>query len=95
MKSARKLPCGHVFHEFCLRRWLEQDSSCAVCRQSLDLVDANQGRLQPDARQDNPLNDEVVNTLQQFIDTLSPYNNRFSRWWTRFLFESMNEGQVY
>uniref|UniRef100_A0AC34QT00 Uncharacterized protein n=1 Tax=Panagrolaimus sp. JU765 TaxID=591449 RepID=A0AC34QT00_9BILA len=37
MEKARKLPCGHCFHEICLRRWLQHDSSCAVCRTGLSL----------------------------------------------------------
>lgn len=34
MESARKLPCGHLFHKPCLRSWLEQDQSCPTCRTS-------------------------------------------------------------
>ena len=35
MESARKLPCSHLFHNSCLRSWLEQDTSCPTCRTSL------------------------------------------------------------
>jgi autocrine motility factor receptor len=35
MDQARKLPCGHLFHNSCLRSWLEQDTSCPTCRTSL------------------------------------------------------------
>lgn len=35
MDTARKLPCGHMFHNACLRSWLEQDTSCPTCRISL------------------------------------------------------------
>lgn len=35
MDGARKLPCGHLFHNSCLRSWLEQDTSCPTCRTSL------------------------------------------------------------
>ena len=35
METGRKLPCGHLFHNFCLRSWLEQDTSCPTCRKSL------------------------------------------------------------
>uniref|UniRef100_A0A915PX86 CUE domain-containing protein n=1 Tax=Setaria digitata TaxID=48799 RepID=A0A915PX86_9BILA len=35
MDSARKLPCTHFFHEWCLRSWLEQDNSCPTCRLAL------------------------------------------------------------
>ncbi|KAK3086154.1 hypothetical protein FSP39_014404 [Pinctada imbricata] len=36
MDTARKLPCGHLFHNACLRSWLEQDTSCPTCRTSLN-----------------------------------------------------------
>ncbi len=26
------LICGHVFHEFCIMRWLDEDNVCPVCR---------------------------------------------------------------
>lgn len=44
MDSARKLPCGHLFHNSCLFSWLEQDISCPICRscpkgQPEDIVD--------------------------------------------------------
>lgn len=35
MDFARKLPCGHLFHNSCLRSWLEQDTSCPTCRMAL------------------------------------------------------------
>ncbi|VDK54985.1 unnamed protein product [Anisakis simplex] len=35
MDSARRLPCTHYFHEWCLVGWLEQDSSCPTCRLNL------------------------------------------------------------
>ena len=35
METGRKLPCGHLFHNYCLRSWLEQDTSCPTCRKSL------------------------------------------------------------
>ncbi|UYV80521.1 AMFR [Cordylochernes scorpioides] len=35
MESARKLPCGHLFHNSCLTSWLEQDTSCPTCRNVL------------------------------------------------------------
>ncbi|XP_031572346.1 E3 ubiquitin-protein ligase AMFR-like isoform X3 [Actinia tenebrosa] len=47
MEVARKLPCGHIFHSSCLRSWLENDTSCPTCRQSLA------DDLQPENNQEN------------------------------------------
>jgi hypothetical protein len=35
MDTAKKLPCGHMFHLTCLRSWLEHHGSCPTCRRSL------------------------------------------------------------
>uniref|UniRef100_A0A1A8N3F6 E3 ubiquitin-protein ligase AMFR n=1 Tax=Nothobranchius pienaari TaxID=704102 RepID=A0A1A8N3F6_9TELE len=56
MLTARKLPCGHLFHNSCLRSWLEQDTSCPTCRTSLNINgDGVQVRGQPQggAMEDN------------------------------------------
>lgn len=37
MEAARKLPCGHLFHNGCLQSWLEQDTSCPTCRMMLNI----------------------------------------------------------
>ncbi|XP_071959646.1 E3 ubiquitin-protein ligase AMFR-like [Antedon mediterranea] len=37
MSTARKLPCNHLFHNSCLRSWMEHDTSCPTCRKSLSL----------------------------------------------------------
>ncbi|TNN66737.1 E3 ubiquitin-protein ligase AMFR [Liparis tanakae] len=50
MLTARKLPCGHLFHNSCLRSWLEQDTSCPTCRTSLNInADGGQPRGQQQA----------------------------------------------
>jgi len=41
METARRLPCGHYFHNSCLRSWLEQDVSCPTCRTSLQESNRN------------------------------------------------------
>ena len=32
LHRARSLPCSHMFHDGCLRSWLEQDATCPTCR---------------------------------------------------------------
>ncbi|KAJ3574657.1 hypothetical protein NP233_g1625 [Leucocoprinus birnbaumii] len=33
--TPKKLPCGHIFHFYCLRSWLERQQSCPTCRQTV------------------------------------------------------------
>ncbi|KAL4642193.1 E3 ubiquitin-protein ligase AMFR-like isoform X2 [Arapaima gigas] len=57
MQTARKLPCGHLFHNSCLRSWLEQDTSCPTCRMSLNISESNRVR---DDHQRDPMDDNMV-----------------------------------
>ncbi|KAL3860029.1 hypothetical protein ACJMK2_010202 [Sinanodonta woodiana] len=62
MESARRLPCGHLFHNSCLRSWLEQDTSCPTCRTTLsDRPPEDSTRNVPDGRG----GDADVNLQQQ------------------------------
>ncbi|XP_067905819.1 E3 ubiquitin-protein ligase AMFR isoform X2 [Heterodontus francisci] len=56
MQSARKLPCGHLFHNSCLRSWLEQDTSCPTCRMSLNINEDNHAG---DPRQRDNLDENI------------------------------------
>jgi hypothetical protein len=35
LHCVRELPCGHVYHIRCIDRWLEENTWCPVCKQSL------------------------------------------------------------
>lgn len=63
MDSARKLPCGHLFHNSCLRSWLEQDTSCPTCRTSL--------------KRAPPSNDENINGVDDEIEENSESDEEF------------------
>jgi E3 ubiquitin-protein ligase RNF115/126 len=34
-ENVRQLPCTHIYHEPCIRPWLELHGTCPICRQNL------------------------------------------------------------
>lgn len=66
LDSARKLPCGHLFHNSCLRSWLEQDTSCPTCRTSLkgSARSSNQSGDLVDEIEDQSESDEETNYIE-------------------------------
>uniref|UniRef100_A0A7S4HD85 RING-type domain-containing protein n=1 Tax=Prymnesium polylepis TaxID=72548 RepID=A0A7S4HD85_9EUKA len=42
MTRLKELPCGHVFHAACLRRWLGKSRCCPCCRAELPQCDNGQ-----------------------------------------------------
>ena len=38
------LPCGHIFHKYCLAEWFDRSTLCPVCRDSLDEEDLKEYR---------------------------------------------------
>jgi E3 ubiquitin-protein ligase synoviolin len=61
MNTAKKLPCGHLFHASpCLRNWMEQSTECPLCRAPIDEVEFNQAK--------NPQNPRPIVEPQQEND---------------------------
>ena len=36
MTHAKRMPCGHIFHEACIKEWMVQQPKCPVCLAPLD-----------------------------------------------------------
>ncbi|XP_070763731.1 E3 ubiquitin-protein ligase AMFR [Enoplosus armatus] len=95
MSSARKLPCGHLFHSSCLRSWLEQDTSCPTCRMSLNIGEGGEGHMETETREagaDNMVPAPVVDT-QPHLNQLNHFfhfdGSRIASWLPSFSVEVM------
>ncbi|TFL06036.1 hypothetical protein BDV98DRAFT_542413 [Pterulicium gracile] len=52
--TPKKLPCGHIFHFYCLRSWLERQQSCPTCRRSVLEATPAAPRAQQDGQPPRP-----------------------------------------
>lgn len=84
MESARKLPCGHLFHNSCLRSWLEQDTSCPKCRTS---IKGPQDSFITETEDPSETEEEVFDTVRPHqrnhlfhFDTARYTNNQLLSW---------------
>ncbi|KAM4722027.1 E3 ubiquitin-protein ligase AMFR [Rhinophrynus dorsalis] len=99
MQAARKLPCGHLFHNSCLRSWLEQDTSCPTCRMSLNMADGNPVRVEQP--RDNIDQNMIPLTVTEGRTRLNQHNHffhfdgsRFASWLPSFSVEVMHTTNI-
>lgn len=90
MDSARKLPCGHMFHNACLRSWLEQDTSCPTCRISLsDQTSEPLSRMRVQMMGNN--HNVPLNSLERHQNRRTNHfhfdGSRYVSWWPTFSVE--------
>jgi E3 ubiquitin-protein ligase RNF139 len=38
MKSAKITPCNHLYHEMCLRKWLNTKTDCPLCKETITIT---------------------------------------------------------
>lgn len=79
MTQARKLPCNHLFHNCCLRSWLERDTTCPTCRKPIKGQSSHQ-RANDQLTMEEQLDDinegiiEESESSDEFIDTTNQHN---------------------
>lgn len=86
---ARKLPCGHLFHNSCLRSWLEQDTSCPTCRKALsDSIERDYSTNMNDFGENDILNREATDGPSNQGSQYYHYEgSQYSNWLPNFLLE--------
>lgn len=48
-EDVRQLPCTHIYHDPCIRPWLELHGTCPICRQNLGSSDNTSNDLNQSA----------------------------------------------
>ncbi|KAJ9450084.1 ERAD-associated E3 ubiquitin-protein ligase HRD1B [Diplonema papillatum] len=72
--DAKKLACGHIFHRHCLRQWLERQTTCPYCRQTIDV-----SRGQPHAAEEPPAVQEPATTQDELAEAYRLYAATFDQ----------------
>lgn len=65
----KKLPCGHILHDGCIRSWLERSNACPTCRK--EVIPSN-GNKDENSNNNNPI--VVNNNDNNNIDNLRENN---------------------
>lgn len=76
--QACKLPCGHIFHQACVKQWLAKHAQCPSCRYELETNDPDYERLRKERMKTrklrirrNELDKKSISQLRTLCGSLS------------------------
>lgn len=81
--GARRLACSHIFHESCLRQWLEDHITCPYCRKDIlhspmvNPVDAAPPPEDVPPTEVLRSNSEIQEAFEEYLRTFREENERF------------------
>lgn len=75
-ETSRVMPCGHVFHEDCLKSWIMQKQNCPICNKSLfDFTQEKSSYCSPEEEQlKQAMKQETVQNMINSIQTMNVVN---------------------
>mmetsp|Transcript_5420 Transcript_5420/g.16166 ORF Transcript_5420/g.16166 Transcript_5420/m.16166 type:complete len:564 (+) Transcript_5420:193-1884(+) len=76
--SAKKLPCGHIFHKTCLQGWLKRQLNCPTCRAVVDVSPNPSQNQRGEQNRDQPENQ--ANAQRRRVPLLQWPEDNFFNW---------------
>jgi len=74
-ESVRQLPCSHIYHELCIRPWLELHGTCPICRQNLIGDDDHTHNNQVSGESSSGRSDTVMQDMQNLFQPAASRSN--------------------
>jgi len=65
-----ELPCGHVFHDKCIREWSKKKMNCPLDRKSFRVSDLESNKRKQKKRKRNDECDEECDLYRQHLDNV-------------------------